>query len=117
MLGNYIGMEVTQLDEESQAPITLYLPNDEEEVLRLEQKGQKVFIATAPANVVLGEAEVYLHGQFKFFEELGTFWMWDLCDCGGVDWRPGVTPPGRPPVVPPSPGTRPSESTGSPTRP
>ena len=58
MLGNYIGMEVTQLDEENQAPITLFLPNGED-VLVWEKTGQRVFIATAPANVILGKADNY----------------------------------------------------------
>ena len=114
MLGNYIGMEVTQLDEENQAPITLFLPNGED-VLVLEKKGQRVFIATAPANVILGKADNYLHGRFKFFKELGTFWIWDLCDCGGVDWRPGIVPESIP--TPEPIPTRPPESDGSPVQP
>ena len=112
-----LGVGMTALGKslsENQAPITLFLPNGED-VLVLEKKGQRVFIATAPANVILGKADNYLHGRFKFFKELGTFWMWDLCDCGGVDWRPSTTP--EPSPTPDPIPTRPPEDDGSPVQP
>lgn len=105
MLGDYVGMEVTNLDEKSQAPLTLFMP-DGENMVTLDGQDEKIFVVTSPANVVLGEAPIYVHSQFKFFRELGTFWMREECDCGGVTWSSGSDviieePPPPPPPLPP----------------
>ena len=119
MLGDYMGMEATNIGEENLAPLTLFMPNGED-VLTLEEKGAKIFVATSPSNVVLASAPNYLHGQFKFFRELGTFWMWDLCDCGGAAWgtkAPPIGPRPESPVVPRPPSSPPPETAGSPILP
>lgn len=114
MLGDYMGMEVTNIDEKNQAPITLFMP-DGEHVLTLDKKGQKVSVATLPVNVILGKAPVYLHGKFEFFYKFDATWDYDWCD---GDLTSGAPEPGAvltPWPVPPSPPDH--EPSGSPILP
>lgn len=127
MLGDYMGMEATNIDAENQAPLTMFMPNGED-VLTLAEEGDKIFVATSPSSVVLASAPNYLHAQFKFFRELGTFWMWDLCDCGRATWGteapqsqiqnvPNIARNPETVVVPAPPGSPPREAAGSPVLP
>lgn len=118
MLGEYIGMETTYLDEDDRAPLELSLSENKAPIV-LKKKDEQVMIVTAPANVVRGVARNWLFARFRFFREFGDndfLWFRDDCNCVELYWEEGGPGP-EVPVIPPPPREPPKEPAGSPIMP
>lgn len=121
MIGDAIGMEVTNIDDANQAPITLFMPNGEDAVT-LDRQGRKLFVLAAPSGVIQAAAPQHVSGRFTFVRELGELdavWIEDGGQRSGMTWSEPLlrNDDAGMPTLPPVPDSPPPEVLGSPILP